>query len=50
VSPTHGERVEVLLQLLCVGSVSSWRLEPHDNTSFASREKSRDSSPSAIIV
>jgi len=28
VSPTHGERVEVLLQLLCVGSVSSWRVEP----------------------
>ena len=22
------ERVEVLLQLLCVGSVSSWRVEP----------------------
>src|SRR5262249_36517149 len=28
VSPTHGERVEVLLQLLCVGSMSSWRVKP----------------------
>jgi hypothetical protein len=46
-------RVELLLQLLDLGSVSSWHATvelARDNTSFADWEKSRDSSSSAGIA
>jgi hypothetical protein len=50
VSPTHGERVEVLRAALRRQRVELALLSRRDNTGFASREKSRDSNPSAIIV
>src|SRR5262249_135061 len=50
VSPTHGERVEVLRSCSASAACPVGVLSRRDNTGFASREKSRDSSPSAIIV
>jgi hypothetical protein len=47
------KRQRPLLQLFGVGSVSSWHATPlswRDNTSFANREKSLDSSTSARIA
>ena len=50
VSPTHGERVRCCCSCSASAACRVGVLSRRDNTSFASREKSGDSSPSAIIV